>query len=323
MKIWMFSGQGTQYYQMGRELYERERVFRECLDRGDAIVRPLINESVVEVIYRPRPDRFEPFRRVLHAHPAIVMVEYALAQVLFRRGLRPDMLLGYSLGELTSLAVAESVVFEELLTMVVKLAELLEYCAPEGRMLAVLGSPELIREHPDAFRECEVAGYNFRKSFIISGPVESVEKLKVFLKERSVTTMDLPVAYPFHSRLMKGLDEPSLQVARKLKLSPPKIPIASAATGEVLREFSLEHMRDATRGCVDLARTLRSLEASGPHLYVDLGPSGSMATAVKYTLAPDSRSQFHTLITPFGQECTHIERLATDAAESSEAGGGE
>jgi acyl transferase domain-containing protein len=71
--IWMFAGQGAQYFQMGLELYEREPVFRQFLERADRLVQKFINESLVDVIYRQRADRFAPFHRLLHTHPAILI----------------------------------------------------------------------------------------------------------------------------------------------------------------------------------------------------------------------------------------------------------
>src|SRR6266566_423860 len=147
--IWMFAGQGAQYYQMGRELYEREAVFRQFLERGDHLVQQLINESLVDVIYRQRANRFEPFRRLLHTHPAILIFECAIAEVLMRRGLCPDYLLGYSLGEYACLVISGAISFEDALVTLIKQAELVEYCAPPAEMLAILDSADLMDRHPE------------------------------------------------------------------------------------------------------------------------------------------------------------------------------
>src|ERR1700731_3658446 len=104
--VWMFAGQGAQYYQMGRELYEKEPIFREFLKKGDRLAQRLINDSLLEIIYRSRSDRFEPFRRLLYTHPAIMLFQCAMAEMLLQKGLRPDYVLGYSLGEYTSLVVS-------------------------------------------------------------------------------------------------------------------------------------------------------------------------------------------------------------------------
>lgn len=307
--IWMFSGQGSQYYQMGMELYENDSVFRGEMAKADCVVQGMMGESLLEIIYRPRPDRFEPFRRILHTHPAILMIECALARTLLERGLKPDLLLGYSLGELTCMVVAGAVSFEEALVTVVQQAELLERGAPEGGMVAVLDSPDLLTRHPEAFAECEVAGYHFPRNFIVSGPVHAITRLLRFLKEKEISSRELAVAHPFHSTWMAVVEASMKAVSERMKFGTPKIPVVSAHTGQRVEVCSAAHLWEATSRCVDLARAIRGLEESGPHLYVDLGPSGSMATAVKYNLAADSKSEFLSVITPFGQERKHIERL--------------
>jgi len=197
--IWMFAGQGAQYYQMGRELYEGEPVFRQFVERADDQVQQLINESLVDVIYRQRTNRFEPFRRILHTHPAILIFECAIAEVLLRRGLCPDYLLGYSLGEYACLVISGAISFEAALATLIKQAELVEYCAPPGEMLAILDSPILVDRYPEVFRGCVIAAYNFPKNFVISAPAGALVQLREFLKARGINSIELPVDYPFHS----------------------------------------------------------------------------------------------------------------------------
>ena len=182
----MFAGQGTQYYQMGMELYEREPVFRQFMDRADLLVHELINESLVDVIYRARADRFEPFHRLLHTHPAILVFECALAEVLLSRGFRPDYLLGYSLGEFACLVISKAISFEDALVTLIKQAELVEYCVPRGQMLAILDSADLVDRHPEAFRQCVVAAYNTPRNFVLSAPTEALSRVqKVPERERN------------------------------------------------------------------------------------------------------------------------------------------
>jgi len=314
--IWMFAGQGSQYYKMGRELYEHEPVFRQFMERADHLVQELINESVVEVIYRQRADRFEPFHRLLHTHPAIFIFECALAEVLLRRGLRPDYLLGYSLGEYACLVISGTISFEVALVTIIKQAELVEYCVPRGQMLAIIGSADLIDRHPEAFRRCAVAAYNTPRNFVVSAPTEALTQLQQFLKAKEILSVGLPVDYPFHSPHIDVLQTVSKTIFSRVCLSSPQIPIITAELGEFLNKPSTKHLWDVTRNLVDFAKTIRQLEASGPYLYVDLGPSGSMATAVKYNLKRDSQSEFLTVSSPFGHEGKNLESLLEKRAES-------
>lgn len=307
--IWMFSGQGSQYFHMGRELFEREPAFRECLERGDAVVRDLIHESVVDILYRPRPDRFVPFDRVLHTHPAILLVECGVAAVLERRGLRPDRLLGYSLGELASWVVAGAIPLEEALTVAVSMAEMVEYCVPAGGMLAVLDRIDLLERCPRLGADCEVAGVNFERSFVLTGRRAAIRAAQEVARELGVSTLELPVSQPFHSRWTEVVSTPCRRILEALRPGRPKVPLLSAVTPGELAECHPGHLWSATHARIDFDRRLREIEEDGPNFYVDLGPSGSLATAVKYGLAPGSKSGFAPVMTPFGHECRALDRL--------------
>lgn len=306
---WMFSGQGSQYFQMARELHEGDAVFRAALERADEIVRPLLNASLVDEIYRPRADRFEPFRRTAHSHPAILVIEHALAQTLLARGLRPDCVIGHSLGELAALVVAGSVPFAAALVAVVKQGLLLEYGAPRGGMLAVLDSVELVARAPELFAECEVAGHHFKRSFVVAGSAAAVQRTRRGLKERQIDTHELPVAHPFHTAAMDVVKTPILATLAALDYARPNLPCFSLATNAWVDAPTAAHLWTATRRATDFAAAVRQLEARGPNLYVDLGPGGSLATTVKYNLEPGSASELQPIITPFGHEQKNIARL--------------
>jgi bacillaene synthase trans-acting acyltransferase len=305
--IWMFAGQGAQYYQMGRELYERETIFREFMDRGDQLAQEFINVSLVELIYRPRADRFEPFRRLLHSHPAILLFECAIADLLKRRGLRPDYLLGYSLGEYACLVVSDAISFEDALVAVIKQAELLEYLAPPGAMLAILDSAELTERYPEDFGGCSVAAYNFSKNFVVSASKNVIQRLQGFLHQKGISSVELPLDYPFHSHQIEVVQTALESIASQYPVASPQIPVISAAKCGFLGTPSTNHLWDVIRNPVNFAHTIDHLETSGPYLYVDLGPSGSMATAIKYNVTKQSRSEFLTIASPFGHESKNLE----------------
>jgi acyl transferase domain-containing protein len=307
--IWLFSGQGSQYYQMGLDLYENNALFRAELEKADRIASALLNESLLEIIYRARDDRFEPFDLILHTHPALLMMEYALSRVLLEHGVRADALLGYSLGQLSALVVAGAISLEEGMRIAVKAAEIIHYCAPRGRMLAVLHDAELLDQHPDVFAGCEIAAYNFPGNFVVTGMTEAVSAVQAFLAARDINAIELPVAHPFHSSWMSVIETPLRAVVDQVRFGAPQIPVLSALSGEPINPVAPLQLLEAMGGQVDFAQTVRRLEQSGPCRYIDLGPSGSMATIVKYNLGAGSRSELLSIMTRFGQEAGNLQRL--------------
>src|SRR5579872_4118204 len=102
----MFSGQGSQYFQMGRSLYDNNDTFRHWMMQLDGIARELSGNSVIEALYAPQRRIGDVFDRTALTHPAIFMVEYSLAQTLIHAGVCPDIVLGVSLGSFAAAAVA-------------------------------------------------------------------------------------------------------------------------------------------------------------------------------------------------------------------------
>src|SRR5260370_1040196 len=116
----MFSGQGSQYFQMGRELFEKNDTFRDWMVRLDDMARRLSGRSVIGILYSDLHGKGDPFDRTLLTHPAIFMVEYSLAQSLIHAGVCPDIVLGVSLGSFAAATVAGFIGVEDALTAVMR-----------------------------------------------------------------------------------------------------------------------------------------------------------------------------------------------------------
>lgn len=307
--VWMFSGQGSQYFQMGRDLYEGEPLFRRTLDDCSEILRPLLGESLTEQIYRQRPDRFAPFDRTRFSNPAIVALQVGVARVLRARGQAPDLVLGYSLGEVAAGIVAGALTLEDGLRLAVGLAEVLERSASPGAMLAVLAEPALVERQPDWFAGTWVAAENFSGHFVVSGEPAAIAKLETRLLAEKMTVQRLPVEYAFHSPLIEPIGEGVRGLVASLNTSRAGLDMISASGGAPYRNITEAALWETIRQPVPFARTIAALEEQGPYRYVDLGPSGTLGTFVKYALADGSSSEIAATVTPYGNALTNLDRL--------------
>jgi acyl transferase domain-containing protein len=122
----MFSGQGSQYFQMGKGLYDANTTFRGWMNRLDELARQCSGRSVVEALYAETNRKGDPFERTLLTHPAIFMVEVSLAQCLMDGGLEPDLVLGASLGSFAAAVIAGAMDVEDALRAVVRQAIVFE-----------------------------------------------------------------------------------------------------------------------------------------------------------------------------------------------------
>jgi acyl transferase domain-containing protein len=308
-QIWMFSGQGSQYYQMGADLYANDPAFRAAMDRCSAHVAPAIGLSLTELIFRPRVDRFEPFDRLLHTHPALFSIQFSIAQSLLSLGPRPDIILGYSLGEWVAQAVAEVMPAETVLDLLLRQARQVEAELPSGGMLAILDSPDLTDRHPDWFRGTSIAARNFDRHFVISGPTASIDLAERELKQQNITAQRLPVSYAFHSPAMDGLRTNCMESVQSVRCAPPSVRLWSSRGDEVTHLTPAETLWRAVREPTAFNKVVSMLEAGAPPTYIDCGPSGTLAAFAKYNLSRDAHHRCISIVTPFGRNLEKLRAL--------------
>ncbi|HEY0837825.1 MAG TPA: acyltransferase domain-containing protein [Azospirillum sp.] len=300
--VWMFPGQGAQYYGMGRAHYERGGIFRYWMDRLDAVAADYVGQSVVDILYDGATSIGQPFDQILYTHPALFMVQYAAARTLLAEGFpAPDVLFGSSLGEFVAAAVAGTAEPEAMLFDLIKQARLFEAQCGGGAMLAVIAEAELFHTDPAFAGRCELAGVNFDRCFVVSGRETDIRELAAHLARRDVAHQMLPVPVAFHSSLVDPVEDIFLRTFSGAVRRPSEIPILSCV------EPAEDH--GAATPAVDWWRIIRqpiafqkALEGfardHGSAVYLDLGPSGNMATFTKYNLPKDRHDRIIPIMTP-------------------------
>lgn len=305
--VFMFSGQSSQYFRMGAQLYERHPRFRMWMDHCDEIAAPLIGCSICEVLYGDKNDKAAPFDRLLHTNPALVSFEFSLARVLMEAGATPSHLLGYSLGEVSAAVVGGALSLEQGLEFVVDYARLLESESPPARMMAVIDAPMMETRYAEPFHGCWITARNFDRHVVVTGPVASVQRLQEALLRDGVVHQLLAVKYGFHTPMLEPLKSQVTGMAQKLNFSPLRIPFVSCEEGSVYDagtpvERWSQHLWSMSRQPVAFDATIKRLLEKGDFHFVDVGPSGTLSTFVKYLLSSTSASTFGDVINAFGRD---------------------
>jgi acyl transferase domain-containing protein len=298
--IFMFSGQGSQYFQMGKELYGQNAVFRRVVERGDALVKQQLGRSLIAEIYgRPRSDSFDDLTL---SHPALLVIEYATYQALLSEGIRPDQVWGSSLGELIAAVAADVWSFETALQITMEQARLVTATCRRGGMLAILSEFDLYAELKNSGHDIVLAGINFKKHFTISADVPTLQELEAQLTRRGIAFQRLPVGYAFHSAAIEAVQQPFIRFCAALPMNcSPRVPFLSGATGDYIHEVTPEYIWSVVRGPMRFSEAIQRLESRGPSAFVDCGPSSTSATFVKYNLSEHSGSICLPILTPFHQ----------------------
>ncbi|WP_099206968.1 acyltransferase domain-containing protein [Xanthomonas citri] len=299
--IFMFSGQGSQYYRMGEPLYQGNEVFRRWMDRLDAHALALCGTSIVRMIYDPARSRSDTFARTPLSGLAIFMVEYAMAKALEAAHVRADLTLGASLGSYAAAAVAGAITPEDALAAILRQSRIMEQHCPPGGMLAIVADPTLY-DTPEIATRTELAAVNFSSHFVVAGLDAALDEVERFLDARTVPYQRLPVTHAFHSRWIDAACQPLRWCFDGLPMGPARIPVvccAKAIDYETLPEDFFWHV---VRDPIAFAAAVQRLEARESFHYLDVGPSGTLATFLNYLLPAGSASRIGKVLSPLGGE---------------------
>jgi bacillaene synthase trans-acting acyltransferase len=307
--VFMFSGQGSHYMQMGLPLFSVNPIFRKHMLRLDEMARELTGESVVEILYSPANGNGTPFDRTRVTHPAIFMVEYSMAQALIGTGVVPDVVLGTSLGSFVAAALAGFIALEEAVTAVVRHALAMEQHCEPGGMIAVLADPGL---YDEGFLRsaCDCAAVNFSSHFVVSAPQSRCTNIQDRLSALDIPWHRLAVSHAFHSRWMDPARNHFETFMKSVRIRPGTLPLVCCDRAVTLADMHHGYFWDVTRHPIRFPRAIAGLEQNGPYRYVDAGPSGSLATIMKYVLSSTSRSTVHAILTPYGRDLENWALLA-------------
>ncbi|MCY7259599.1 ACP S-malonyltransferase [Pseudomonas protegens] len=317
--VFMFPGQGCQFYQMGRELYQNNAVFQRWMNELDTLIRAELGQSVIAGIYHDNNPRSQVFNDIRLSHPAIFMIEYALGKTLIEHGITPDYLLGASLGELAAAALAGVMTLPEAIRLVVRQGQLFhQHQAPsgEGAMLAILAPQALYQQMPVLHEHCDIAAYNAPSLIVVAGPSSRVAEAERQLNAQDIVFQRLPVNQAFHSRHIDVLKPPVEALFSQIRLQPAQIPVISCLNTQTLQVLDRDHYWQSIRQPIRFSQTLQRIEAEAAErgqsmIYLDLGPSGTLANLIKQNIRDRALPTIHAVLSPFGRDLEKFDEVLT------------
>ncbi|MEJ8307078.1 acyltransferase domain-containing protein [Saccharibacillus sacchari] len=311
--VFMFAGQGSQYYHMGALLYERYPVFRGWLNYFDELSVKIMGESVLSELFSGHKKIGDSFQNLRYTHPAIFMFQFAFAKLVNSYGIYPAKVLGSSLGEFVAAALSGVCDEETAFKLVVNQSFILESHCSEGRMLIVIAEDEMAKDGR-IFGDTEVVALN-KNHFIVAGSIDRINQLKDRLAYESVQSMVLPIDYAFHSQHIERAKEFYTSYLNGISFNVPDIRFFSSCKGRELSFITPSFFWDVIRDPIFFIPSVCSLESSASHIYIDLSPSGSLVAMVHSCLPKHSPSECYSLwnvakrIDVFSEQ---LENLAVD-----------
>lgn len=279
--VLLFPGQGYQYLNMGRQLYEEIPVFRQAVDRCAEILQAHLQEDIrVYIAGNTSTEKEES--AVYHQHiaqPLMFVISYALTCVLREWGIRPDAMLGQSIGEYVAAFFAGVFELEEVLLLVAVRGKLMEQL-PSGVMLYVpMPEQELEKMLGE---ELAIATVN-EPGCLVAGEELAVSELENKLKQLRIVTMRLEISHAGHSHLLDGMLEKFAAVLEKITFKAPIVPFISNVTGDWITaamavdpQYWMDHVRKTVR----LSDGLKKIAAMEHAVYIEAGPGNALGSGL-------------------------------------------
>ncbi|MEM7116112.1 MAG: amino acid adenylation domain-containing protein [Chloroflexota bacterium] len=282
--VFMFPGQGSQHVNMGRELYETEPTFRATVDECAAILQPLLDLDLRDLLYPESLSADEAAKQLQQtavAQPAIFTIEYALAQLWLEWGIQPSAMVGHSVGEFAAACLAGVFSLEDALTILATRAKLMQAVAP-GSMRAVRLSLDELQPHLG--NGVTLAANNAPNICIVSGPTDAIEAFDHRLDAAGIATIELHTSHAFHSEMMDEVLEAFETAVSATTRHAPQLPILSTLTGTWLtnkQAVDPVYWTQQLRQPVRFSQAIRALQEEPGRVYLEVGPGNTLSTSTR------------------------------------------
>jgi acyl transferase domain-containing protein/NADPH:quinone reductase-like Zn-dependent oxidoreductase/acyl carrier protein len=276
---WLFTGQGSQYAGMARELFETEPVFAETMARCAAVVADMLERPLLDVIFDPDGDG--TLRQTSYAQPALFAVEIGLARLWQSWGFEPDVVLGHSVGQYSAACVAGVFSLEDGALLMAERGRLFGSLPAGGRMVAVSTAAERVESLTDEFPTLSVAAYNGANT-VLSGPAQDLEQAIPGLEADGVRCDWLETSHAFHSALLDPILDEFESYANQFEFGSPQRTLVCNRTGATLgRSAKLDgaYWRRHARQPVEFAKSVRTLADLGCKVLLEIGPQPVLTAA--------------------------------------------
>jgi amino acid adenylation domain-containing protein len=279
--VFMFPGQGSQYANMGAELYQSVPEFRADIDTCVEILAPLLQIDLRTLLYHAAgvsQSRVFDLTETRLAQPALFVTEYAMARLWMRWGVHPQAMIGHSVGEFVAACLAGVFSLEDALAIVATRGRMMQNLPPGGMLSVRLGADEI---GTMLNGELSLSAANSPNLCVVSGPDVAIATLEKELQTRGVAARRLATSHAFHSQMMDPILKPFAAYLSQFRLDAPKLPFISGVSGNWITEeeatnpaYWASHVREP----VQFSAGVRLLNTLQDKVFLEVGPGRVLGT---------------------------------------------
>lgn len=315
--VFMYPGQGSQFPDMGKALYDHEQVFKDAMDQCNELLKKQLNEDLLNIIYPRELNKAaeEHLKNTKYSQPALFMIGYALTKLWMSWGVYPSAFIGHSIGEFVAAHFSGVLNLEDALKVIATRGRLMSEL-PSGSMLSARASIEVLQ--PYLSTEVSIAAVNAPELTVLAGSTDAIASFSKLLDEKEIPNRLLHTSHAFHSHMMDDAVAPFRSYFNEITLNAPSIPIYSTVTGDRLTdeqskepEYWASHLRSTV--LFDSAAK-RLLDENPEKAFLEIGPGNATSTFIRQQslgknslvlttleLPKNNESAYHTILKSVGQ----------------------
>ncbi|GMU95633.1 amino acid adenylation domain-containing protein [Ignavibacterium album] len=279
--VFMFPGQGAQYVNMGKGLYDNEPLFKRTVDECSEILKPLLNLDIRELIFpvSVNEESAKKLEQTVFTQPALFIIEYSLAKLFISYGFQPDSMIGHSVGDYVAACLAGVFTLEDALFILSRRARLMQQ-QKSGSMLSVRSNEEEIKKLIDD-EDISIAAINSPNLVVISGETDKIKIFSDKLTELKIENRILLTSHAYHSKMMEPVIQPFIGEFKNIRLNKPSIPFISSLTGTWIKEeqaIDPEFWAAQVRNTVRFSDGMKELQKNNNLVLVEVGPGRALST---------------------------------------------
>ncbi|MFA1820379.1 SDR family NAD(P)-dependent oxidoreductase [Virgibacillus oceani] len=310
--VFLYTGQGSQYIGMGKELYTKFKVFRDAFNECSELFLPYLKESLSELIYSGSFDD-NYIANTFFAQPLIFSIEYALDQLWESLNIRPDIVIGHSIGEYAAAVRTGIMTLDNAVKLLAKRSSLMS-SMPGGSMTSIFAEKEVAEELIKGYEtQVSIAVINAKSNIVVSGEKEAIESITAKAKQRKVEAKPLHVSHAFHSQMMLPIVDEFRDTAASVAFKESQVEFISTKLGRTVKEKEIldaDYWSDHITDTVNFHQGMECLKEKENIICLEIGAAKVLSLLAKMALGDES-----LILSSMDRKTNNLKQLYTSVGE--------